>query len=195
MNYFKTKGLIIDKSDIGERDRFYYLLSDDFGKIKLIAKGIRRPEAKFSAYLDLLNFVSVIFINGKNNIITDVVLENQYRDLKNDLVKLNLALNIIGVVNNLIPEQETTTNILPFILNVFNFLQERELKSNIEARFIFVILIFKILNKLGYLNIEKISDLKNSKINAAIVEKLWRQANDFLRNNFNFEINSQGLII
>ena len=46
MKFIKTKGLIIKKVDFGEGDRIITVFSENFGKIDLLVRGIRKSKKR-----------------------------------------------------------------------------------------------------------------------------------------------------
>jgi len=187
--YFKTQGLVIDKLDIGERDRLYSLLTKDFGKIKLIAKGIRRPEAKFAGHLDLLNLVSIIFVDSNNNIITDALLEDGFWDVKKDFLKFNLTLNILAVINKIMPEQEINNEAVDFIFKYLDFIRKQNINTEKTTKIIFIAFMSSILGKMGYLDTKEIEEkIKMNNLNIVEINKILNSLINFIKENFEFSI-------
>jgi DNA repair protein RecO (recombination protein O) len=48
-----TKAIVIRKEDLRDFDRLLTLYTSDFGKIKVIARGVRKPKAKLAAVTEL----------------------------------------------------------------------------------------------------------------------------------------------
>ncbi|MEZ4210301.1 MAG: DNA repair protein RecO [Patescibacteria group bacterium] len=65
MAEIKTTGIVIKKTDLGEADRLLTVLSSDLGKVKVVGKGIRRPKAKLSAWLDMFRYNHLTLAKGK----------------------------------------------------------------------------------------------------------------------------------
>lgn len=57
--HFKTEGIVLRKVDLNEADRIITVLTKDYGKIDLIAKGGRKLKNKFCGNLELLNLVEL----------------------------------------------------------------------------------------------------------------------------------------
>ena len=65
MAEIKTTGIIIKKTDLGEADRLLTVLSADLGKVKMVGKGVRKPKAKLSAWLDMFRYNHLTLAKGK----------------------------------------------------------------------------------------------------------------------------------
>jgi DNA repair protein RecO (recombination protein O) len=62
----KTKGIIIKRINLGEADRILTILTEDRGKIRVMAKGVRKPKAKLSGFLELFRYNEYLLAEGRN---------------------------------------------------------------------------------------------------------------------------------
>ena len=58
---YQTEAIIIKKIKLGEADRILTLYTPHLGKIRAVAKGVRRPRSKMAGHLELLTH-SLIFL-------------------------------------------------------------------------------------------------------------------------------------
>ena len=64
--YHTSEGVVLKKMPAGEADFLIRVLSQDFGKIDLLAKGARKSTAKLNSHLDMFNFVRLSWVkNGE----------------------------------------------------------------------------------------------------------------------------------
>lgn len=83
---YQTEAIIIRKSKLGEADRILTLYTPHLGKIRAVAKGVRRPRSKLAGHLELLTHSLVSFARGRNlDTITGSQTINGFRVLKDDL--------------------------------------------------------------------------------------------------------------
>lgn len=83
---FRTHAIIISRRDFGESDRLLTLFTPDHGKIRAIAKGARKPQAKLSGHVELFARSDVSIHRGRNlDILTQAELIEPYRGLREDL--------------------------------------------------------------------------------------------------------------
>ena len=64
-NLHHTEGIILSANDFGEADRIYNIYTKDFGKVSVLAKGVRLEKSKLRPHLLPLSFARVSFIEGK----------------------------------------------------------------------------------------------------------------------------------
>lgn len=60
-----TEGIVLKKLDVGEADALYAVYTKDYGKIKALAQGVRKEEAKLRGHLELLSLARIQFVIGR----------------------------------------------------------------------------------------------------------------------------------
>ncbi len=66
MSTIKTQGIIIKRSNLGDADKILTVYTKDRGKLKAIAKGIRRINSKLAGELEPYSLVDFQFHEGKS---------------------------------------------------------------------------------------------------------------------------------
>jgi DNA repair protein RecO (recombination protein O) len=111
----KTIGFILRAIKFRESDLILTVLSRDYGKISLIAKGARRTESKFGAALDLLTLSELVFYDAENlKLLKEASILEDYRALKGDYDRLTLALQTAHLLNQLIEEHHPDRAVFEF---------------------------------------------------------------------------------
>jgi len=102
---FQTEALIIKKIKLGEADRILTLYTPYLGKIRAVAKGVRRPRSKLAGHLELLTHSLVSLARGRN---LDTIIGSQTIDgflpLKSDLQLTSHALYATELVDQFAAE-------------------------------------------------------------------------------------------
>lgn len=120
----KTKAVVLSEKDIGEADKLFTLYAENFGKIEVLGKSIRKIKAKLRGALQILNYTFLEFIQGKNFFIaTDAILEENFKELKKDIKKYRLALYLCQLIDKLVKGQERDEKIWKLLLETLNDLQ------------------------------------------------------------------------
>ncbi len=57
----KTQAIVLRVRRMGETSKLVTLYTEDFGKVKVVAKGARKPKSKFGAALELMTEIQVVF--------------------------------------------------------------------------------------------------------------------------------------
>lgn len=117
MKNLKTKCIILGKKNYGETDKLVFLYSEEFGKIKAIAKGARKITSKFTGHLETLNSCIVELYNGpKNIILQEIITENTPFRSRKSLSAISSAINIAEITNKSLFENQILEN-LPALIN------------------------------------------------------------------------------
>ncbi len=96
----QTEAIIIKKIKLGEADRILTLYTPHLGKIRAVAKGVRRPRSKLAGHLELLTHSLVSLARGRNlDTITGSQTINGFLPLKSDLWLTSCALYTAEVVD------------------------------------------------------------------------------------------------
>ena len=78
MHSLKTRGVVIKRSNYGEADRILTIFSDRFGKVKVMARGVRKISSKLAGNLEPYNIVDLLLHQGKTFFIaTGAVIEKR----------------------------------------------------------------------------------------------------------------------
>ncbi len=90
---YQTEAIIIRKIKLGEADRILTLYTPRLGKIRAVAKGVRRPRSKLAGHLELLTYSQVSLARGRNlDTIIGSQTINSFLTLKSDLELISYAL-------------------------------------------------------------------------------------------------------
>ncbi len=133
--YYTTQGLILKKTPWGEADYMVRLLTDEFGKIDMIARGARRASAKLNSHLDIGNCIRSAFIKNGDRLptIIDAEVVDNHHDWFSDPISLDYALRIIKTVDGLVPIGVGERELYQLVVQFFSehhtdLLQERAQK-------------------------------------------------------------------
>lgn len=97
---YTTQGIILKKYDIGETDALFTIYTKDFGKIRTLAQGIKKEEAKLKGHLEPLSLSEIQFIQGKNGFrLTHAELKRFWPDIRVNKEKLALAWSLVGLTD------------------------------------------------------------------------------------------------
>ncbi|MCD6094757.1 DNA repair protein RecO [bacterium] len=119
----KTEAIVIRERELGEADKLFTLYTKDLGKIEVLGKGIRKIKAKLKGGLQILNYISVEFVEGKNfYIATDAILKNSFSVVKSNIKKFRSGLYIAVLMDKLLKGQEKDNKIWNLFLKTLNTL-------------------------------------------------------------------------
>jgi len=91
--HYRTCGFVIKKDNIGEFDRIFTVFSQDFGKIKILGKAIRKIASKLKSGIEIISLSEIEFIQGKTHkTLTDAIILEKFDNIKKDLSRCSAAM-------------------------------------------------------------------------------------------------------
>src|SRR5436190_19534454 len=69
MSLFRDDGIVLRTQKLGEADRIITLLTRQHGKVRAVARGVRRTKSKFGARLEPFSHVDVQFFSRGSDLI------------------------------------------------------------------------------------------------------------------------------
>ena len=83
---YKTEAIVLRSMDLGEADRVLTVLTPHHGKLRVIAKGIRRTRSRLGGGLEPFSDVHLVLAVGRTfDIVTQIALEEPHLGLRDDL--------------------------------------------------------------------------------------------------------------
>ncbi len=97
---YKTEGIVLRSMDLGEADRVLTVLTPRLGKLRVIAKGIRRTRSRLGGGLEPFSDVHLVLAIGRTfDVVTQVALEDPHLGLRNDLHSTASAWYLVELVD------------------------------------------------------------------------------------------------
>ena len=149
---YKYNGIILGKKDVGETDRIYTILTFEAGKIKVLGKGARRPNAKLAGHLEPITY-SEIFLSkskGAGKLTGAATIEN-FSKLKIDIESLVQVAYTVKVLGKIIPEQQEEKKIFNSLIGYLTVMENLSDKGVSDKKEIVTLgFLFKLLENSGY---------------------------------------------
>src|SRR5512137_1244562 len=103
---YHTEGIVLRHSDFGEADRLLSVFTPHLGKVRLLAKGIRKPASRKAGHLELFTRTQLLIARGRNlDIVTQAQTLEPYLTLRQDLWRMSHAYYVGELVDSFGEEQ------------------------------------------------------------------------------------------
>ena len=100
VHVLKTEAVVLRHSDWGEADRILVLFTKEAGKLRGIAKGVRRLHSRKSGHLEPFTRVALVLAKGRDMwIVTQAEALDLFPQLGNDLIKTAHASFVIELLD------------------------------------------------------------------------------------------------
>ena len=102
-----TTAIVLGRTDYGEADRILTLITPDHGKLRLMAKGVRRVKSKLAGGIELFSTSAITFVKGRGEIGTLVStrLTKHYSHIVQDLDRSMLGYELIKQLNKITEDE------------------------------------------------------------------------------------------
>jgi DNA repair protein RecO (recombination protein O) len=102
---FRTEAIVLRRHDFGEADRILTLYTPDRGKLRAIAKGVRRIASRKSGHVELFMHTGVLLAEGSSlHVLTQAETIHPYRGVREDLVRTTYAYHIAELTDRFVEE-------------------------------------------------------------------------------------------
>lgn len=101
MKQATTHGIVLSRTDYGEADRIITLLTPDRGKLRIMARGVRKAKSKLAGSIELFSTADITFIAGRGEIGTLISarLIKHYGRIIQNIDRVQLGYELIKMLN------------------------------------------------------------------------------------------------
>ncbi len=123
---YRDTGIVLRSYRLGEADRIVVFLTENHGKVRAVAKGIRKTRSKFGGRLEPLSLVNVQFHRGSSlDVVSQVETVDASTAVYGDLDVMTEASAVLEAVDQLIPDREPVPQIFRMLQGVRRTLLDR----------------------------------------------------------------------
>ena len=107
MSLYRDRGVVLRTYKLGEADRIVVLLTPGHGKVRAVAKGVRRTKSRIGGRLEPLSHVELLMYEGRElDIVSQAELIEPWRKLHEDLTCLSQGLAMAEATEQVAQERE-----------------------------------------------------------------------------------------
>lgn len=112
---YRDQGIILRGTRLGEADRILSVFTQSSGRVRCVAKGVRRTRSRFGGRLDAFTHVDLQLYKGRDlDIVTQVDMIGRFPRLREDYAAFTAAAAMADTVERTTPERER--NVRLFVL-------------------------------------------------------------------------------
>lgn len=143
MTLYRDDAVVLRTYKLGEADRIVVLFGRNRGKIRAVAKGVRRTRSKFGARLEPGSVISGQFYEGRNlDIVTQAETVALHGGLRNDLDAYGRAAVMLEVIDQVGQEGEADPALYRLLTGALDEL-ERSRNPLVVPAFVAKLLVFE----------------------------------------------------
>lgn len=124
---YKAEGIVLKRRTIGEADRIITLFTKEYGKIKVIAKGVRRITSRRSGHVEVFSHVTITLHRGKNlDILTEAQALPRFGAIRENLQKVSYSYYLCELVDQLTAERQEHPEVFSMLCASLTILSESQ---------------------------------------------------------------------
>src|SRR5262245_11182638 len=113
---YRETGIVLRTMRLGEADKVVTLVTEGRGKVRAVAKGVRKTKSRFGGRLEPLTHLALQLYEGRNlDTITQVDTIDHFRGIREDLDRLTQATTMLEVVDAIVQEGEQNPRLLQML--------------------------------------------------------------------------------
>lgn len=146
MRTYKTTGIILARTNLGEADRILTILTQDKGMIRAAGRGLRKTKSKLAGHLELFTESELMLAKGKSlDVITSARMLTVPADLTADYGRMRLAYLFSEIVAKAGDENQHHEGLYDLLRSSLSYLGHGQAGPDLELWFK-----LGLLDKFGY---------------------------------------------
>jgi DNA repair protein RecO (recombination protein O) len=123
---YRDTAVVLRTYKLGEADRIIVMLSEHHGKVRAVAKGVRKTKSKFGARLEPLSHVRLLLYQGRElDIVSQAESVETLAPLMGDLDHLTSGLAMVEAVDQITMEREPAPHIYRMLVGALRTVAHR----------------------------------------------------------------------
>jgi len=123
MGLYRDEGIVLRTHKLGEADRIVSVLTRGHGKVRAVAKGVRKTKSRFGARLEPPTHLQLLLYEGRElDIVTQAETIDHFRAIRDDLDRLTRAVSMLEVADQLGLEGEANPALYQMLLGALRAL-------------------------------------------------------------------------
>jgi len=135
VSLYRDDGIVLRTWRLGEADRIVVVLTAGHGKVRAVAKGVRKTRSKFGGRLEPTSHVAVQLHRGRGDldVVTQAETLDRFEALRLDAERFAEASTLLEAVDVVAPDREADERRYQMLLGALRTLDERPVALVVPA--------------------------------------------------------------
>ena len=134
MSLYRDEGVVLRTMRLGEADRIVTLVTRGHGKVRAVAKGVRRTTSKFGGRLEPLSHVAMLCWQGRElDVVNQAEVLDSFRVVREDLHRVSKAFTLLEVVDQLSQEHHANPRLYEMLVGALRALSDADAAALVPA--------------------------------------------------------------
>lgn len=123
---YRDTAVVLRTYKLGEADRIVVLLTEEHGKVRAVAKGVRKTMSKFGARLEPMSHIKVLLAQGRElDIVSQAETVESLAPLVGDLDHLTAGMAVLEAADQMALDREPAPHLYRMVVGVLRTIGER----------------------------------------------------------------------
>jgi DNA repair protein RecO len=110
MKQLVARAIVLSRTEFSEADRIITLLTPDTGKLRLVARGVRRAKSKLAGGIELFSISDITYMTGRSGqdslgTLISARLETHYGNIVKDITRVQLGYELIKLLHKITEDE------------------------------------------------------------------------------------------
>ncbi len=135
VSLFRDKGVVLRTYRLGEADKIVVFLTERHGKVRAVAKGIRKTTSKFGGRLEPLTNVDLLLWQGRSDldIVNQVEVLHAFRPIREDLDRMPRGIALLEVSDQMAQERHPDPRLYSMLVGALGALADEKADPTLVA--------------------------------------------------------------
>jgi DNA repair protein RecO (recombination protein O) len=122
---YTTEAIVLKRHNLGEADRIATLYTPGEGKLRAVAKGVRRPASRLAGHLELFSLTVLQLARGRElDVVTQAETRAAFRNVREDLTRTSRAYYALELVDRFTPDRLPNRAVFDLLAELLHVLDE-----------------------------------------------------------------------
>ncbi len=123
MGLYREQGVVLRTIRLGEADRIVTVLTRGRGKVRAVAKGVRKTKSRFGGRLEPLSHVALLLYEGRElDVVTQAEAVEQFRPVREDLDRLAKGHALLEAADQVAQEHQANVALYTMLVGALRAL-------------------------------------------------------------------------
>lgn len=133
---YRVQAIVLRRTDHGEADRLLTLFTSDRGKIRVNAKGARKPSSRKSGHVELFTHVDFMLAKGHQiDVVTQADTIDTFIPFRDNLERVSYAYYLAELIDKFSEEETENRPVFELLVHALTWLGDGSTNPDLLARF------------------------------------------------------------
>ena len=134
---YREQGVVLRTIKLGDADRIVSFVTPGRGKVRAVAKGVRKTKSRFGGRLEPVSHVAIQCYEGRSlDTVTQAESIDHFRAVREDLQRVTRATTLLEVVDQVSQEGEADPRLYQMLVGALRALEARDAPLLVGAFFL-----------------------------------------------------------